>query len=975
MIRKLIFSVFFSVSVFVFSQEPISIHLSEKEGLPDIEFYNMLEDSKGFMWLASDKGFFRYDGKEFKNYSNSKQRGLSVFGPVEDHLGRIWCNNISGQFFYVEKEELTTFIDLGNILSGELANFSVTKNALLVFTTTYVYSVDLVTKKIDKENYNTSHFGTPFVANDTIIITTKNHILLKTNDSLKSFVKLQISIADKTGKSRVFKLRSKFFYTQNKNKKNAFFQFDLKNKFFHNVQGLERIESRRIISIFDNDHEVWFATDNGIWVYQFIDGRFKYKKQFLKKEFVTKIVKDKDENYWVTTLTNGIFIIPNINIESLSISEENKNISCLEKIDETTLLFGTNNGNVVLYNIETDTEKILSIPVSSRVSALKYHPKKKISYISKDLASFYFDNVSQKEIQNNDFITVKNFSVLGNGDVLYVSNKKVSVLKEKDKGEVNISIGKRGYTSYYSSDKEEVYIAYVDGLVSYDSNWIATEIRNGNQPVLAISIDETDDGTIWVATFKDGVFGIQNKKVIYNNNIGNGLISNKIRKIKADGDDLWIATDKGIHQFNTINETYKTLTKSDGVLSYAITGIEILKNKVIFSSNKGLFSVEKEMSFKQQSNPEIYFTGVEVNEKDIQINTHYDLSYDQNAIKFNFNVNGFQYNQKGTYQYRLLGFNDDWLTTDINTGNVKYNSLPAGNYTFQVKPSITSYLNENSFKAITLSIKNPFWKTLKFIIGSSLFFIMMIALYYRKIIREKERERQQQVKKLSLDNELISLKLENLRSQMNPHFIFNALNSIQEYIVLNQKKLASEYLGKFADLIRTYLNHSTKGDITLQEEIDCLEMYLELEKLRFEDKLHYAITTSGSLNPDQIRIPTMLVQPYVENALKHGLLHRKTDRDLKINFFIDEGFKIVKCIILDNGVGRDKAEEYKSRSHKNHKSFATKATQDRLDLLNYGKQKEVGVTTTDLFEKGEPIGTQVDISIPFITGKDESNNY
>jgi LytS/YehU family sensor histidine kinase len=109
----------------------------------------------------------------------------------------------------------------------------------------------------------------------------------------------------------------------------------------------------------------------------------------------------------------------------------------------------------------------------------------------------------------------------------------------------------------------------------------------------------------------------------------------------------------------------------------------------------------------------------------------------------------------------------------------------------------------------------------------------------------------------------------------------------------------------------------------------------------------------------------MLIQPYVENALKHGLLHRKTNRNLKVNFFLNEDSKTVKCIIVDNGVGRDKAEEYKARSHKNHKSFATKATQDRLDLLNYGKEKQVGVTITDLFEKQEPIGTQVDIVIPF----------
>ena len=142
-------------------------------------------------------------------------------------------------------------------------------------------------------------------------------------------------------------------------------------------------------------------------------------------------------------------------------------------------------------------------------------------------------------------------------------------------------------------------------------------------------------------------------------------------------------------------------------------------------------------------------------------------------------------------------------------------------------------------------------------------------------------------------------------------------------------------------------------------------MYLELEKLRFEEKLRYTITTFGRLKPDDIDIPTMLIQPYVENALKHGLLHRKTNRVLEVSFFINHDTNLVKCIIVDNGVGREKAEKFKARSHKTHQSFATKATEDRLTLLNYGKEKQIGVTITDLYNEDMPTGTQVNITIPY----------
>lgn len=185
-----------------------------------------------------------------------------------------------------------------------------------------------------------------------------------------------------------------------------------------------------------------------------------------------------------------------------------------------------------------------------------------------------------------------------------------------------------------------------------------------------------------------------------------------------------------------------------------------------------------------------------------------------------------------------MGFDSHWVTTESGTNSMNYNSLPAGNYTFQVKLVLDNNdKGKAEIKTLQFSIKRPFWKTWWFISIVAFLVLSSIVLYFRRKIKKKEQQRQLEVSKLSLDNEMVNLKLENLRSQMNPHFIFNALNSIQEYIVLNQKKLASEFLGKFADLIRTYLNHSTKGNITLQEEIDCLEMYLELEKLRFEDKL------------------------------------------------------------------------------------------------------------------------------------------
>ncbi len=201
---------------------------------------------------------------------------------------------------------------------------------------------------------------------------------------------------------------------------------------------------------------------------------------------------------------------------------------------------------------------------------------------------------------------------------------------------------------------------------------------------------------------------------------------------------------------------------------------------------------------------------------------------------------------------------------------------------------------------------------------------------------------------------------------MNPHFIFNALNSIQDYIVLNQKNLASDYLGKFADLIRNYLHFSDTGEISIKEEVHNLNLYLELEKLRFEDVLTYSFTVDEKLNSDTIKIPTMLIQPYVENALKHGLLHKRKDRILSISI-TKKSDKVIECIVEDNGVGREKSKEIKSKNQQQHQSFASTATSQRLELLNFGKNKKIGVNIIDLIEEKKALGTKVVLTIPVIT--------
>jgi len=288
--------------------------------------------------------------------------------------------------------------------------------------------------------------------------------------------------------------------------------------------------------------------------------------------------------------------------------------------------------------------------------------------------------------------------------------------------------------------------------------------------------------------------------------------------------------------------------------------------------------------------------------------------------------------------------------------------LLEGDYVFQLKALEGEHQSE--VKEIHFSVAGVFYKQWWFYLLTSLFVTSLFWLYFRNANKRLKEKQLLLLDKQKKDLENVFLKLESLRSQMNPHFIFNALNSIQDYIIHNESKLARKYLVKFSRLIRIYLEHSQKDSISLQEEIDALQLYLDLEKDRFEDSLTYTIEQSDKLKETQIQIPTFLIQPYVENAIKHGLLHKKENRALQVLFSLNADNNVLKCIINENGIGR-KASRVINAKRIKPKSFSSEANQKRIDLLNKTREKPIVLVIEDNYDKNnEATGTSVILTIP-----------
>lgn len=480
---KKLYLLFIFVNLVTYSQEPISIHLSKKEGLPDNEIYHLVEDNKGFIWLAADKGLFRYDGKIFKNYTNKNKRGHSVFGVKTDQEDRVWCTNISGQFFYTEGNELITFVDLKEILKGELAEFVITEDKLLVFSNNKILAIDLKTRRTKKISKSNLTVGLPYYFNNKLFVTIGEKLFHITKNNL----------LEEYNPNPVF--HSKFFKTLLFSHKNelisASFDANKEVNFFriykNEVQELEKpkeIRTKHILDFYCQNNEVWIATDAGVILCEIEKNKIIYKSSFLKNQYITKIIKDSHDNIWITTLRNGVYIIPNKDIKKITLPKGVSNINCIKKINDNELIFGTTDGKVCFYNIEKGLEKIIVLPKAKKVTSIYHQALKNNIIISTEYLAFSLDTKTNYLKKIKTYNNVKSFSEIHKNKFLYTIYNAARLVTEKNnKIERKELETKRAYTSHHNKKSKISYVAYVDELMSYNAQEKSTSLKYKNKDI------------------------------------------------------------------------------------------------------------------------------------------------------------------------------------------------------------------------------------------------------------------------------------------------------------------------------------------------------------------------------------------------------------------------------------------------------------------------------------------------------------
>lgn len=601
------------------------------------------------------------------------------------------------------------------------------------------------------------------------------------------------------------------------------------------------------------------------------------------------------------------------------------------------------------------------------------HDDKNTNSIASDAVS-----VTQK-IENGTIL----IGTYGGLDVMNTSTGifKHYVHNPADSGSINAN----RITSIKKDRAGNIWVGTVKGLNRFDLNTGKfTSVLDINASAIFF-IFEDSRNNVWVGSYRSGLHA-------YNEHLGNfyqfndstGLINNNmlVRGMTEDSAHLlWLNTDIGFIRLNPETKNAELFGRGWEINPKIIigNGFTAANGELFFGDTAGYYHFQPQQQFEQEAGitAQPYISKFFISNKQLIPGTDkalpqplsqtgkITLSYDQNnfAIEFN-NIDFVTLESEKNLLYKLENYDDAWRKSSGEKKAYYYNVVP-GNYVFKVKA-----VNSNGIWAessIVIIVAPAWWNTWSFRIIAGIFLVAVLYSLIRWRLHEKfnrQLELSEKEKKLAeLQQQKTELEMQALRAQMNPHFIFNSLNSINNFILENDRLMASEYLNKFSKLVRLILQNSQASLISLESELEALKLYLELEALRFNYHFAYRITVPKELDIEVLKVPPLIIQPYAENAIWHGLMQKENKGQLDIEISQENDHLFFK--IADDGIGRKAATAAASKSATRHKSMGLKITADRITMLQSLNGKESPVTIIDLENPdGSGAGTEVLIKIP-----------
>lgn len=985
----------------VYSQSHPFKQFKSSDGLPSPNIYDCIQDREGFMWFATDNGLSRFDSHSFKNfYKEDGLNSLTIMNIVEKEKEFYISNLNNGINIY--KEGAITNINNNEKAGMPIDKIVIHKSNIYMFAYNYISMLSVDSSIFIWNPALHSFVKIPLFSIYRLHSVNDERLLAATSDGLyevknEQFIKLNINGL----------YNSSLYYVTSDKKNNIYVSSD---NAIYKISGDAVIETYKFNFIRENkifriivDHNnfIWFSVMNkGLFKFNPVNNHLTdlNKKLDAEKLHVNSIFEDQNNNVWVCTFGKGVYCFYNTFINNYNTKDglSHAYINSISGDSSQRIYCGTYNGLSILEQDQFDI-------INSK------GPEEYTDYIR------FINKVNDRYFIIIYSNAASNFYSTKNGDVkLLYSNWRNSILLndstlisgswENGVFLINPSqkyMGTENHKSYFAvggtflsnringmlkDTKERVWIASDRGISLFYNN----EVKVIGQDKLNkqfIEVKEDKNGFIWALNEK-GLSVFKDTSIVYE------FLKDEHKNVKSfefdNSSRVWLSTQDGLlgasvrydNKSLTIKKEY-LLNENAGLVSNDINSIyfDNIGNQLWIGTSNGLSSVDLNDFAKLIVNP-LPLKILSISTSDSVYNFDKTVIFPSNTKEVIITATSFDVNSTGNlfYVYKLNDEDTAWYRSEGNI--IKFASLSHGDYNLQIRAE-NNFGKLSEVSVINFTIETPFERSyfFYFLIALSGMGIAGLVIYRslkKKYIIESERN--------AFKNHISELKQKSLVSMMNPHFVFNSLNSIQSFYNYKENEAANEYLAKFSRLIRMNLDLADKTFIKLSDELERLENYILLEKMRFDDRLNYEIWVSDDINPQKTEIPNMVIQPFVENAIWHGILKSKNDGFITINIFhsempieIKQDYKIqyhaslnkdadklttnypycLKIEITDNGIGYNEALK---RRQSNHISRGVSVIKERLSILHHysGEAELVKITDRSELTQSET-GTFVEI--------------
>jgi sensor histidine kinase YesM len=991
----------------------------EEDGLSSKYTYSFCQDKDGFIWIGTGDGLYRYDGHHFVlfdsplNQDDQTISSLLVSVLYDDFNNRIWLASLYDmQYFDLNDYTFKPWIDRKikefTTVNEFKSQIKVSPEKLWFASGEHIFTYHVVTEKFENITHKfkfpsdcrKTYFKFFPYDDDHLIIITPNYAFVADKETynishiIKSKHKeyfLKASFDTHYDKIYLAGYESIILYdivTKKRTEQSLYFSTEKGERLPYTIQFLEPYEEDKFITNIGN-HTLFFDKKSEKLQLQIPNNKM------IKSIEPNNLFTDSSGNLWASSYQNycGVIYADTRDIISTPYIINHKAIyvepfKTIKYNDSLYFFCGSGITGFGLVNPFSGNYEIIenTANISPYVFDIVMLNDGRIwsstinGIVQIDIKTRQFKNISfYLENETTSLGKIKGLKLITQNTLLAYDALNLYFINTKNLDVVKYNIIKdfpdyETYTdlefSFLNNVNNLVYLASNIGVLAVDQNQKVTKIDlptaiNTHKKCSKVHAMEVDqDGNFWLGSSLNGLFHYNTKsQTMYHYHKDNSRLRNNfLQFLKLDHYGyLWINAGDRIYTLNTKTIEFVEQFHSDyplkgggygifggnktGILSYNYYPYILFKNlqtkKTIFTAPTSLFLTE------------VAVNEVKILTKPISKDTTFNLDYQQNNICLSFTNLSFKSSNQG-YYYRWSKQDTVWTTSKNN--EICFQRLPSGHHILEVKPVASN----SKILKITLIIHPIFYKSWWFALILIMSVLSLIYFYYRL---KTNRIKSEAKLTSAYQKKIAEIEMKALRAQMNPHFIFNSLNSIQKFIFEKDEYAASQYLTKFSRLIRSILEHSNQEFISIASEMEMLKYYIEMERLRFSNKFEFTLTKSNDVNDSDL-IPSMVIQPHVENAIWHGLMHKDESCQLTVVFSRHDD-QTIQIVIEDNGVGRSKAEEMKSKQTLKKKSFGSQISKDRIKYFSDLTGRLAKIDIIDKFTPdGRSEGTKVMLILP-----------